>query len=91
MMTFEGMQLQGPQAIIEKMKSLGNGGAFPFNVVSRDIQPSVTPTSLVILVTGTIAFDHDKPLSFSELIQLDAHAPQQYHVHNCIFRICYMN
>jgi Nuclear transport factor 2 (NTF2) domain len=90
MMTFEGAQLQGPQAIIERLKSLGNGGPVPFRVMTTDVQPSVTDNALLIFVTGTMQFDADKPLSFSEIIQLVSTSPGQYHVNNCIFRICYM-
>jgi Nuclear transport factor 2 (NTF2) domain len=86
MMTFEGQQHQGPEAIVSKLSSVG---AVQHVVKSTDIQPTFSENALVIFVTGSIKIGGDNPLHFSELFILFSTAPQQYYVHNCIFRLNY--
>jgi Nuclear transport factor 2 (NTF2) domain len=86
MMTFEGQQFQGPQSIVEKLVSVG---AVKHTVKSRDIQPTFNENVLVIFVTGTVQIAGDNPIHYSELFILVSTAPQQYYVHNCIFRLNY--
>lgn len=93
MMTFEGQQFQGPEAIIGKLSSIG---AVRHQVKSKDIQPSLqqqqgAEAALLIFVTGTVQIGGDNPLHYSELFQLVTapHQPGTYYVHNCIFRLNY--
>ena len=86
MMTFEGQQFQGPQAIIEKRKM---AGTVKHEVKSMDVQPSNNPNAIVIFVTGSIKIGGDNPLHFCEFFQLVSTAPGQYYVHNDIFRLNY--
>ena len=85
-MTFEGQQHQGPDAIVNKLSSVG---AVRHVVKSTDFQPTFSENALVIFVTGTIQIDGGNPLHFSELFILYSTAPQQYYVHNSIFRLNY--
>lgn len=85
-MTFEGQQFQGVQNIINKLKA---AGSVKHQVKSTDVQPSASPTSILIFVTGTIQIGGDNPLHFCELFQLVSTAPGQYYVHNDVFRLNY--
>ena len=88
MMTFEGGQVSGQQAIMQKLTSLGSVKHTP---KTMDIQPSVDPNSLLIFVTGTITIGdpNANPLHFSEFFHLVSTGPGQYYVHNDIFRLNY--
>ena len=88
MMTFEGQQFLGPDAIVGK---LGGIGHVAHNVGSTDVQPSFQSNAILIFVTGSIKIgDADaNPLHFSEMFQLVSSAPGQYYVHNCVFRLNY--
>ncbi len=86
MMTFEGQQVQGPADIVQKLASVG---PVKHTVKSRDLQPTFSENALVIFVTGTVQISGDNPIHFSELFLLVSTAPQQYYVHNCIFRLNY--
>lgn len=86
MMTFEGQQFQGGAAIVQKLKTVGN---VVHAVSSSDVQPSCSPSSILIFVTGTIRIGGDNPLHFCELFQLVATGPGAYYVHNAIFRLNY--
>jgi hypothetical protein len=86
MMTFEGNQFQGGQAIVEKLAAVG---PVQHEVKSTDVQPSVTDSGLVIFVTGSIRIGGPNPLHFCEFFQLVSTGPGQYSVHNCIFRLNY--
>jgi hypothetical protein len=86
MMTFEGQQFGGPEAIVQKLKQVG---PVKHQVKSTDIQPSSSQSAILIFCTGSIQIGGDNPLHFSEMFQLVSTAPQQYYVHNCIFRLNY--
>ena len=88
MMTFEGNQIMGQQAIMEKVKSLGQ---VKHTVKTMDIQPSLDGQSIVIFVTGHIAIGdpNANPLHFSEFFFLVPSSPGQYYVHNDVFRLNY--
>ena len=86
MMSFEGQQFQGPGDIVQKLASVG---AVKHTVKSRDLQPTFSENALVIFVTGTVSISGDNPVHYSELFILVSTAPQQYYVHNCIFRLNY--
>ena len=85
-MTFEGQQFQGPTDIVQKLASVG---PVKHTVKSRDIQPTFNENALVIFVTGLVQISGDNPIHFSELFILVSTAPQQYYVHNSIFRLNY--
>ena len=86
MLTFEGQQFQGAQAIIGKFKQVGKVTHTP---KSMDVQPSTDPNSIVIFVTGSIQIGGDNPLHFCEFFQLVSTGPGNYYVHNDIFRLNY--
>jgi len=89
MLSFEGIQTQGAQAIVEKLTSL------PFSSVQHkvttcDAQPS-SPTipSLIVSVTGLLVVDDSpNPLQFSQVFQLIPDGGS-YYVLNDIFRLNY--
>lgn len=86
MLTMEGQQIQGAQAIVEKLKSVG---PVSHQVKSIDVQPSKDPSSLVIFVTGSCKIGSDNPVHFCEFFQLVSTGPGQYYVHNDVFRLNY--
>jgi hypothetical protein len=51
MLSFEGQQFQGPAAIVEKLKSVGQ---VKHEVKSLDVQPSSSQSAIIIFVTGAI-------------------------------------
>ncbi|SPO25357.1 probable NTF2 - nuclear transport factor [Ustilago trichophora] len=88
MLSFEGTQVQGAQAIVEKLTSL------PFQKVkhqvdTRDAQPTGDGNSLVVLVTGMLIVDDSpNPLKFSQSFTLNPENGSFY-VFNDIFRLNY--
>ena len=86
MMTFEGNQLGGADAIIGKLRSVGK---VVHQVKSVDVQPSTSDSAIIVFVTGSIKIGGDNPLHFCEMFQLVATAPGQYYVHNDVFRLNY--
>jgi len=89
MLTFEGSQFQGAEAIVEKLVSL------PFQkvqhkVTTLDAQPSsTTVSSLLVSVTGLLLVDDsENPLNFSQVFQLLPDG-QSFYVFNDIFRLNY--
>jgi len=91
MLTFEGTQIQGAEAIVEKLVSL------PFQkvqhkVTTLDAQPSSTTVpSLLVSVTGLLLVDDsENPLNFSQVFQLlPSEDGQSFYVFNDIFRLNY--
>jgi len=88
MMTFEGTQIMGQQAIMEKLKSLG---PVTYTVKSMDVQPAENPSSIIIFVTGHVVIGPPggNPLHFSNFFYLCSNGPGQYYVHNNVFRLNY--
>ena len=86
MMTFEANQVQGAEAIINKLKSFGR---LQHTVNTIDVQPSVSADAILICVTGSVRIDNGNPLHFCETFQLVSHAAGQYYVHNDVFRLIY--
>ena len=85
MMTWESSQVQGDQNIIAKLKSFGS---IRHTVKTIDVQPSVSPNSILIFVTGSVVLDQNNPLHFCEMFQLVG-SGNQYTVHNDVFRLNY--
>ncbi|KAL3805180.1 hypothetical protein ACHAW5_005292 [Stephanodiscus triporus] len=86
MLTFEGQQVGGSAAIIEKLRSVGS---VAHSVKTTDVQPSSNPNAIIIFVTGAIKIGGDNPLHFCEFFHLVSTAPGQYYVHNDVFRLNY--
>lgn len=86
MLTFEGQQLLGTEAIIGKLKSVG---PVKHVVKSMDVQPSSNASAIIIFVTGSIQIGGDNPLHFCEMFQLCSNGPGNYYVHNDVFRLNY--
>ena len=86
MMTFEGTQLGGAEAIVGKLRSVGQ---VRHTVTSLDVQPTVMQNQIAIFVTGHIQIGGDNPLHFSEMFLLVSTEPGQYYVHNDVFRLNY--
>ncbi|KAJ7460947.1 hypothetical protein B0H11DRAFT_1736406 [Mycena galericulata] len=89
MLTFEGDQIAGTAAIVEKLASL------PFQkvqhkVTTKDAQPSSgTVASLLVSVTGMLVVDDSpNPLQFSQIFHLIPEGGS-YYVFNDIFRLNY--
>ncbi|KAF8919237.1 nuclear transport factor 2 [Hymenopellis radicata] len=86
MMTWEDTQLMGAGPIVEKLTSL------PFQtvkhtVVKCDPQPSLTPGSMIVLVTGNLQIDDgEQKLPFTQTFQL-VQEGETYYVFNDIFRL----
>jgi len=86
MLTFEGQQMQGTEAIMAKLKGVGQ---VKHTVKGMDIQPSANPNAIVIFVTGSVQIGGDNPLHFCEFFQLVSTGPGNYYVHNDVFRLNY--
>ena len=86
MLTFEGTQVAGTDQIMGKLRSVGQ---VKHSVKSMDVQPSVSPSAVVIFVTGTVQIGGDNPLHFCEAFQLASTGPGAYYVHNDVFRLNY--
>lgn len=86
MLTFEQNQVQGADAIIEKLVSM------PFNklahtITTLDAQPgSPSNGDVIVMVTGELKIDDDPPKRFSQVFHL---MPDNgnYYVFNDIFRL----
>ncbi|KAJ7494562.1 hypothetical protein B0H11DRAFT_2002380 [Mycena galericulata] len=89
MLSFEGAQIAGAAAIVEKLVTL------PFQkvqhkVTTKDAQPSSgTVASLLVSVTGLLVVDDSpNPLQFSQVFHLIPEGGS-YYVFNDIFRLNY--
>ena len=73
MMTFEGQQYQGPEAICGKLSQIGR---VQHSLRTQDVQPSLDPAqALLIFVTGMVAIDGGNPIHFSQVFQLVSTGP----------------
>ncbi|KAA8901864.1 nuclear transport factor Nxt2 [Sphaerosporella brunnea] len=88
LLTFEGAQVQGAKAIMEKLETL------PFTKVlhkisTLDAQPADPSGAILVLVTGQLLIDDgEHPQSFSQTFHL---IPRDgsYYVRNDVFRLVY--
>ncbi|GAA5990107.1 hypothetical protein JCM5350_001103 [Sporobolomyces pararoseus] len=90
MLSFEGQQFQGANAIVEKLAGL------PFEsikhqVATMDAQPAATDkASMIVLVTGQLLTGGDSnPLNFSQTFHLIPEGSGGYYVFNDLFRLVY--
>lgn len=89
MMTFEGNQVQGGEAIMAKLMSL------PFQNVAHvltvvDCQPT-SQQGIIVFVLGQLKTDNDRPHTFNQTFHLVPSGNQSYCVHNDIFRLALHN
>lgn len=86
MMTWEGEQFQGSQAIVQKLGSL----AFTkvqHQVVKCDCQPGIGDNGVLIFVTGhLIVDDNQNPLKFAQIFYLRP-GNGSYYCQNDMFRL----
>eukprot|EP00466_Bigelowiella_natans_P019203 jgi/Bigna1/34429/e_gw1.5.135.1 len=93
MLTFEGVQIQGPQAIQEKLTSLAFK-TVKHSIVTMDVQPASASggQGILVFVCGDLIVDGGpQTLKFSQVFQLMPH-PQvagSWFVQNDIFRLNY--
>ena len=72
MMSFEGAQFMGSQAIVEKFTQIGK---VQHDVKTMDVQPSQNSSAMLIFVTGTCRIDGGHPVHFCESFQLVSTGP----------------
>ncbi|KAK8821723.1 nuclear transport factor 2 [Blastocystis sp. ATCC 50177/Nand II] len=84
MLTFEGQEYLGTQAIMTKIA--GIGARFAHNIQSMDIQPT-SDGSIMIVCTGEIKIDDNNPMLFMETFIIRDAGGNSYYVHNDIFRL----
>ncbi|CAA92380.3 Nuclear transport factor Nxt2 [Schizosaccharomyces pombe] len=88
MLSFEGAQLQGTKAIVEKLVSL------PFQRVQHristlDAQPTGTTGSVIVMVTGELLLDEEQMAQrYSQVFHL-VNNNGNYYVLNDLFRLNY--
>jgi hypothetical protein len=86
-LTFEGEQHVGAQAIALKLQQL------PFQTVQHtpmtmDVQPSINQSCILIFVNGTLKVDNEaNQLKFSQVFQLVSSGGSNFYVKNDMFRI----
>ncbi|KAF2429196.1 putative nuclear transport factor NTF-2 [Tothia fuscella] len=89
MLTFESAAVAGTAGIIEKLVSL------PFQKVEHrvdtlDAQPSSEAGGILVLVTGALKVDEEqKPMSYTQVFQLNPDGAGSYYIFNDIFKIIY--
>ncbi|GAB1597415.1 nuclear transport factor 2-like, partial [Argonauta hians] len=88
MLIFEGQNIQGQDGIMEKLMNL------PFKKIKHvitmmDSLPTATG-GILILVTGQLQADEDKPLSFSHVFNLHCEG-ESYSIINEFFRLSIHN
>lgn len=86
MLSFEGEHFKGSAQIIQKFQSLGMQ-TIAHQILTHDVQPSSTPGSIVVFVTGQLKMDQDSPLKFTQVFHLIPVSQGNYYVHNTIFRL----
>jgi hypothetical protein len=88
MLSFEGQEMQGGDAILAKYATMG---ALQHNIpeFTMDVQMGSQETSLLIMIVGRLTIDGGNPLLFTQFFHLVATGPGQYYVHNEIFRLVY--
>lgn len=85
MLTFEGEQFVGAEAIVKKLTAL------PFTTVAHvittiDCQPT-TANGVLVFVVGQLKTDNDHPHGFSQAFHLVPSGPGNYTVLNDLFRL----
>jgi len=85
LLTFEGAQISGKQAIMEKLVGLPMQKV-AHQVETMDVQPS--PSGLLVYVTGALMVDDSPaPMKFSQVFHLLPNGQGSYFVQNDLFRL----
>jgi len=84
LLTFEGIQIRGPQDIMGKYTSLQFQSVL-ISVTKTDCQP-LPDGGVFIMVFGQLKADNDQPLPFSQSFILRPHS-QTFMITNDIFRL----
>ena len=83
MLTFEGEQFMGQQAIYGKLSSFGK---VEHKVSTLDAQPSLNE-GIIVFVSGELSIEGGNALMFTACFNLAKGGSQGYYVHNEIFRL----
>jgi len=89
MLTFETTAVAGAHNIIEKLSNL------PFQkvqhqVTTLDAQPTTGDGGILVMVTGALLVDAEaKPMSYTQVFQLQSDGAGSFFVFNDIFRLIY--
>ena len=83
MLTFEGEQFLGQQAIYDKLTGIGT---LSHKINTLDCQPSVNE-GIICFVAGELSIDGGPAMMFTEVFHLQKGGTQGYFVHNDIFRL----
>jgi len=83
MLTFEGEQFMGQQAIYGKLSSFGQ---VEHKVNTLDCQPT-SNDGIVAFVSGELAIEGGQPMMFTEVFHLQKGGAQGYFILNDIFRL----
>eukprot|EP00753_Platysulcus_tardus_P002899 PLAT12017.1.p1 GENE.PLAT12017.1~~PLAT12017.1.p1 ORF type:complete len:145 (+),score=61.75 PLAT12017.1:40-435(+) len=95
MLTFQEEEFMGPDAIIDKLLSLGSPKGDGEDLVpahvehdpqTLDVQPGPTEGSILALVTGELSIDGDRPIKFAQTFQL-VPIGDDYVIFNDLFRL----
>jgi len=90
MLSFEGANIQGQTAIVEKLKSL-TFQRVAHRVDTLDCQPA-PGNGIIVMVSGALLVDEQpEPLKFSQVFNLQPTPGQQgsFYVLNDLFRLVY--
>lgn len=83
MLTFEGEQFMGQEAIYGKLSSFGQ---VTHKINTLDVQPSAN-NGIIAVVSGELSIEGGNPLMFNEVFHLQAGGAQGYFVLNDLFRL----
>ncbi len=83
MMTYEGEQLMGINAIMEKLNGLP---VFTHKLTVADYQPT-TGNGIIAFVVGNLSIDGGQDMPFTQVFHLAVGGANGYYVHNDIFRL----
>jgi len=83
MLTFEGEQFLGQEAIYGKLSSFGQ---VTHKVNTLDVQPTVNE-GIMAFVSGELSIEGGNAMMFTEVFHLAKGGQSGYYVHNDIFRL----
>ena len=83
MLTFEGEQFMGQEAIYGKLSSFGT---VTHKINTLDCQPTAG-NGIMCYVSGELSIEGGNPMMFTECFNLMQGGAQGYYIHNNIFRL----
>ena len=83
MLTFEGEQFLGQEAIYGKLSSFGQVN---HKINTMDFQPTVN-NGIIAMISGELSIEGGNPLMYTEVFHLCVGGQQGYYVHNDVFRL----